>query len=142
MNIRLMAGLLAMSMISGCASIYTDATQAVTLITTCANSTRVIQSQCTLRTPRGAQTISTPGAVELSRTDQRVSIECESPETGKGRAEISSRENLNWAGNLNPWNLVGTAIIGIIVDSASGATSEFPKSITIAMACPTKSASN
>jgi hypothetical protein len=131
---------LVLALLQGCATIYTDSGQGVTLITTCANSTKVVNSQCALTTPRGIQTVTTPAAVELLRTDKRVTIECDSPETGKGRAELNSSENLKWAGNLTPynlpWNLFGGAIVGIIVDSASGASSEFPKSLTISLACP------
>lgn len=127
-------------LVSGCATIYTDSGQGVTLITTCVNSTRVVKSECTLTSPRGSQTVITPAAVELARTDKRVTIECDSRETGKGRAELSSVENLKWAGNLTPynlaWNLFGGAIVGVVVDSASGASSEFPKSLTISLACP------
>jgi hypothetical protein len=130
----------ALLLLQGCATIYTDSGQGVTLITTCANSTKVVNSQCTLTTPRGVQTVITPAAVELLRTDKKVIIECDSPETGKGRAELNSSENLKWAGNLTPynlpWNLFGGAIVGIIVDSATGASSEFPTSLTISLSCP------
>jgi len=123
-------------LISGCATIYTDSTQSVTFITTCNGSTKVVPAQCTLVTPRGTQRLTTPGVVELARTDSRVSIECDSAASGLGRAELKSSSNLSWTGNFAPFiGGIAGGIVGGVVDSVSGASQEFPKSITISLAC-------
>jgi hypothetical protein len=123
-------------LLNGCATIYTDSTQSVTFITTCANSTRVVPAECAVIGPRGSQRISTPGVISLARTDTKLSVECDSPISGRGRAELAADANFKWTGNFAPFvGGIAGGIVGGLVDAASGASNEFPRSITIQLNC-------
>ena len=121
--------------IGGCATIYTDSTQPVTVMTVCEGSTRTVKTECELSGSGWRQTIITPSVVEVNRSADRIRIDCASPEIGRGTAELEASSNFKWASNINPFNLVGTAVVGVLVDYASGASNEFPKSVTIVLRC-------
>ena len=128
--------LVAAALLTGCATIYTDSTQSVTFITTCENSTRVVPAECSIIGARGTQKISTPGVISLARTDTKLSIECDSPISGRGRAELTADANFKWTGNFAPFvGGIAGGIVGGLVDVASGASNEFPRSITISLNC-------
>ena len=136
MKVRFVVGSVITCLVVGCATIYTDPTQSVTFITTCANSTRVVVAQCSITSPRGIQKLNTPGVIELSRSDTRLAIECDSPESGFGRTELRADTSLKWTGNFAPFiGGISGGIVGGLIDGASGASNEFPKSLTITLNC-------
>ncbi len=129
----------AATFLGGCATIYTDSTQSVTFITTCANSTRVVPAECSIVGARGTQKVSTPGVIGLTRADKRLAVSCESPLSGRGHAELIADANFKWTGNFAPFvGGIAGGIVGGLVDAASGASNEFPKSITIQLNCVEK----
>ena len=125
--------------LSGCATIYSEPTQPVTFITTCANSTKVIAAQCQISTPKGTRSITTPGVIELSRTDAKVEVICTSANAAVGQTDVKPSDSLIWATNFVPFAIFYggfiTGIVGSVVDSATGASNDFPKSVTVALNC-------
>ncbi|MFZ9015346.1 MAG: hypothetical protein ACO21T_14990 [Alphaproteobacteria bacterium] len=89
-----------------------------TVMTACDGYSRIVKTECELSGPGWRQTIYTPSVVEVNRSADRIRIDCNSPEIGRGTAELEASSNFKWVGNINPFNLVGTAVIGDIVDSA------------------------
>lgn len=74
----------------------------------------------------------TPGTVTLSRSSRSVQIACRRPEAPAdapaGQATVTPE--------LNPWlfgNILFGGLIGIIVDSSTGAIGRYPDSVTVAM---------
>jgi hypothetical protein len=115
--------------IGGCATIAGDTSQSISLITTCEGSTAIVHAQCQLSNARGVRSITTPGTVEVPRAAGDLTITCESL-GARGQATLSASGKWSTAGNL-----VMGGLVGVGVDLVSGASFEYPKEVTLQMAC-------
>jgi len=127
--VRSLPAICVIPFIAGCATFMGETGQPIELITTCQGSTTVLSSECSVSNSRGTQTVMTPTMIEVSRAAGDLTIHCATPEA-QGGAILSATGNWNTAGNI----LLGGAV-GIVVDLASGAGFEYPKSIAISMQC-------
>jgi hypothetical protein len=122
---RAIAGLLAVLVLPGCASIVTGTSQTMALASEPAGAT------CKLE--RGGETIGfvnqTPSTASFSKSSKPIVVSC--AEEAKNLRGVSTVQP-----NIQPWffgNLLLGGIVGIIVDASSGAISEYPSSTTVVM---------
>ncbi len=114
----------ALFFVSGCATVIKGSDQSVTIIT---DPTGAV---CELE--RDGTTIAvinpTPGTAEIDRDKDMVLVTCERESYETSVAQLSSEFTGYTFGNL----LLG-GFIGVAVDAASGANSQYPDSITVIM---------
>ncbi|MGE5161175.1 MAG: hypothetical protein ACM3O5_06695 [Betaproteobacteria bacterium] len=114
--------LLAMAMLSGCATLTTSSSQTVTMTTDPAGAA------CTFK--RDGQVIGvvnpTPGSLSVSKSHTAIDVSCAKEGFIDARGSVGSKFQAMTFGNI----LFG-GIIGIAVDAASGATAEYEPTITI-----------
>jgi hypothetical protein len=109
--------------LSGCASIMKGSTQNIAI-----TSPPATGAHCTLTNPRGSWTVVTPGTVEVKRSKANIEIVCRREGFQDATAFIPSGFQ-NWTtGNL----LIG-GVIGLGIDSATGATNDYPAAFAVPM---------
>ncbi len=117
--------LLSLALLSACATMVEGTTDTVTLSSTPEGAT------CTLE--RGGERIgavaSTPGSVSLSKSRNDLVVQCSKPGYRPETKVVQSSFTGTTFGNL----LLG-GVVGVVVDAASGANSQYPKDIRIDMA--------
>lgn len=119
------AGALAISLLSGCASIVSGTNQSVTVDTpSCA------AALCKLTNDKGEWAVTTPGSVVVHRAYGPLSIICAKEGFTSGVASVNSTTKGMAFGNL----LFG-GIIGAGVDMGTGAAYDYPTSIMVPMTC-------
>lgn len=114
--------LLAMVLLSGCATLTTSSSQAVTM------TTEPPGAVCTFK--REGQVIGivnpTPGSLSVSKSHTAIDVSCAKEGYLDATGSVGSRFQAMTFGNI----LFG-GIIGVVVDAASGATAEYEPTITI-----------
>ncbi len=114
--------LLAMALLSGCATLTTSSSQTVTMTTEPAGAA------CTFK--REGQVIGvvnpTPGSLSVSKSHSAIDVSCSKEGFLDATGSVGSKFQAMTFGNI----LFG-GIIGIVVDAASGATAEYEPTITI-----------
>lgn len=119
------AGALAISMLSGCASIVSGTNQSITVDTPgCA------AASCKLTNDKGEWAVTTPGSVVVHRAYGPLSIICSKEGFPSGTATANSSTKGMAFGNI----LFG-GIIGAGVDMGTGAAYDYPTSIMVPMTC-------
>jgi len=88
----------------------------------------VTGAACTVMTPAGPQTVSTPGVFILQKSSAALPVKCIKPGYHEGGGILGSTFEAMTAGNL----IVG-GVIGIGVDAVSGAIHKYPDAIAIPM---------
>jgi hypothetical protein len=105
-----------------CATITTGTSQPVTVMSEPAGATCELQ--------REGATVGvvnpTPGTVQISKSSRDMTIRCTRPGYSPGLASVASQMQGMTAGNI----LIG-GFIGLGIDAASGALSQYPTNVTV-----------
>lgn len=123
----LIASLLAVACLSGCASIVTGHNQTLS-IDARARDSQVTDATCTLANDKGTWFVKTPGSVTVRRSFQDLSAKCEKDGISPGFASIRSSTKGMAFGNI----LFG-GVIGAGVDIGTGAAYDYPALIVVTM---------
>jgi hypothetical protein len=115
--------------LSGCASIIKGQSQEIAITTPPATG-----ASCTLTSPRGQWTVTTPAAVTVKRSKKDVQIHCTKDGYQDASATIPSDFEL-WALG----NLLAGGVIGVGVDASTGAINKYPSTFEVPMS-PSKAA--
>lgn len=119
---RAALALLAVALLSGCATLTTSSSQTVTM------TTEPPGAACTFK--RDGQVIGvvnpTPGSLSVSKSHTAIDVSCVKEGFVDATGSVGSKFQAMTFGNI----LFG-GIIGIVVDAASGATAEYEPTITI-----------
>lgn len=121
---KIVSALLMAALLPACATVTTGTTQGISVITDPPGAT------CELR--RGGATVSvvnpTPGTANVSKSNQAIEMACSRPGTMAATRTITSEFQGMTAGNI----LLG-GVIGLAVDAASGAMTQYPATVTLVM---------
>jgi hypothetical protein len=121
---RVVLGLCLVIIVAACATITTGNDQPVSVNTPGAEG-----AQCELTSKRiGTVYLKTPGTITLKKSKYDIEVKCTKECFNDGVGIIDSKFQGMTAGNL----LLG-GIVGIMVDSASGAHRKYDKSVDIQM---------
>lgn len=119
---------LALGLLSGCASITGSQNQPVSVETRDLNGVEVKRAECKLNNNKGQWYVSTPGTVAIVRSSEDLLVTCEKDnfETGYANA-VSSVKGMMFG------NIIFGGVIGAVVDHAEGAGYEYPNLIPVVM---------
>src|SRR5438067_666925 len=110
-------------LLTGCATITKGTTQSVAI-----DTPGVPGATCTITTQNGPQMVTTPGTVVLTKGSTALPIQCTKECYLMGSSIIPSNTEAMAAGNV-----VFGGLIGLGVDTASGAINKYPDIVTVAM---------
>jgi hypothetical protein len=127
MNYRLLAGIAAVAVLPGCASITTGNTQPISVETKQAGQA-VTGASCKLENDKGAWFVTTPGSVTVRRSIADMMVSCTKQGAPDGRASVKSSTKAMAFGNV-----IFGGVIGAVVDVASGAAYDYPSIFNIEM---------
>ena len=116
------------SLATGCASITTGQTQAISVETRDLQGKQVSGASCKLMNDKGIFFVTTPGTIGIQRSYGDVLVNCTKEQTEPGSASFKSSTKGMAFGNI----LVG-GIIGAAVDVGTGAAYDYPSLLTIIM---------
>lgn len=112
-------------MLSGCSTLTTGTTQAVSLATPGADG-----ANCELTSPEiGTINVVSPAQVMLSKSQHSVKVVCRKECHAEGQGIINSSFEEMTAGNI----LIG-GVVGVAVDASSGAMNKYDPRVEIPMA--------
>ena len=117
----------ALLILSGCASVTGTTGQSVS-VETRQQAQQVSGANCELTNSKGKWFVSTPGSVQIRRSNDDLIVICTKEGLEPGRATVSSETKGSMFGNI----LLGGGI-GAIVDHNTGAAYEYPTLIQIMM---------
>jgi hypothetical protein len=118
--------------LGGCASI-TGGTQQSVSVETRQEATQVSGAACELVNAKGKWFLTTPGSVQIQRSNDDLQVICNKPGLEAGRASVTSIVKPGMVGNF----FFG-GIIGVAIDHASGAAYDYPNMIQVLMGQMTK----
>ena len=118
---------IALLALSGCASITGSTGQSVS-VETRSQTQQVSGASCELANSKGKWFVTTPGSVQIRRSNDDLIVICTKEGLEPGRASVVSETKGSMFGNI----LFGGGI-GAIVDHNSGAAYEYPTLIQIMM---------
>jgi hypothetical protein len=121
--LRTVAALAGALLLAACATITKGTTQLVAI-----DTPGVPGATCTIQTQSGPQTVVTPGSLTLKKGSDALPIQCVKECYINGASIIPSGTESMTAGNV-----IFGGIIGLGVDSASGAMNKYPDMVTVAM---------
>ncbi|MCC8405331.1 hypothetical protein LJ655_26315 [Paraburkholderia sp. MMS20-SJTN17] len=111
---------------TGCASIVGGTNQPISVETRSTSGESIAGANCKLENPKGTWYVTTPGSVTVHRAYDDLSIYCTKTGEQPGIASVKSSTKGMAFGNI----LFG-GIIGVGVDTASGAAYDYPTLITV-----------
>ena len=112
---------------SGCASIVGGQNQSVS-VTTASDGNDVEGAKCSLQNDKGSWYATTPGSVTVRRSYGDLLVTCKLDGAAPGTASVKSTTKALAFGNV-----IFGGVIGVAVDTASGAAYDYPNSIRVAM---------
>ena len=115
----------AISLLSGCASIVSGTNQSVTV-----DTPGCVAAACKLTNDKGAWAVTTPGSVVVHRAYGPLSIVC----TKDGYPSAASMVTSTTKG-MAFGNLIFGGVIGAGVDMSTGAAYDYPTAIMVPMSC-------
>jgi hypothetical protein len=131
MNVSRLLSLLAILatslILGGCASI-TGGTQQSVSVETRQDTAQVSGAACELVNAKGKWFLSSPGSVQIQRSNDDLQVTCNKPGLETGRASVVSIMRPGMVGNF----FFG-GIIGVAIDHASGAAYDYPNMIQVMM---------
>lgn len=120
--------LLALLVVSGCASITGGSAQSVSLQTRDQAGNEVPGAACELTNNKGKWFLNTPGSTTIVRSNDDMQVVCNKAGQQPGRASVVSIVKGAMFGNI----LIGGGI-GALIDHTSGAAYEYPSFIQVLM---------
>ncbi|MDN3987959.1 hypothetical protein [Zwartia vadi] len=130
--LSLLAILAASLLLGGCASI-TGGTQQSVSVETRQETAQVSGAACELVNAKGKWFLTSPGSVQIQRSNDDLLVTCNKPGLEPGRASVTSIVKPGMVGNF----FFG-GIIGVAIDHASGAAYDYPNMIQVMMGQMTK----
>ena len=112
---------------SGCASIVGGQNQSIS-VTTASDGKEVEGAKCSLQNDKGSWYATTPGSVTVRRSYADLLVTCKLDSVAPGTASVKSTTKALAFGNA-----IFGGVIGVAVDTASGAAYDYPNSIRVAM---------
>ena len=129
MTLRLATPLLAAATaLAGCASITGSTSQSVQVTPVCEGAIRT--ASCELSNDKGRWQVAAPGSVTVQKSLAELAVTCRVGASA-GTASFVSKSNNNVAGNI----LLG-GVVGLAVDSASGAGFNYPDELPVVLRPP------
>jgi len=125
---RLVFLITAFSFLSGCASVTGTPNQSVSVQARSSNGKEVKEAACDLINKRGTWFITTPGTVQIHRSNDDLQVTCRKEGFDNGRASVVSDTKGSMFGNI----LLGGGI-GAVVDHNNGSAYEYPSFIQVTM---------
>lgn len=114
---------------TGCASIVGGTNQPISVETRSTTGESIAGANCKLENPKGTWYVTTPGSVTVHRAYDDLSIYCTKTGEQPGIASVKSSTKGMAFGNI----LFG-GLIGVGVDTATGAAYDYPTMITVQLA--------
>lgn len=118
----------ALTSLTGCASIVNGQNQSVSVETRSDSGGQVSGANCKLSNNKGTWYVTTPGSTTVNRSYEDLAVRCERATLEPGLASVKSSTKGMAFGNI----LFG-GIIGAGVDISTGAAYDYPTLITVAM---------
>ena len=115
-------------LLSGCASVTGTPNQSISVQARGSNGKEIKEAACDLINKRGTWFITTPGTVQIHRSNDDLQITCRKEGFDNGRASVISDTKGSMFGNI----LLGGGI-GAVVDHNNGSAYEYPSFIQITM---------
>jgi hypothetical protein len=112
---------------SGCASIVGGQNQSIS-VTTASDGNDVEGAKCSLQNDKGSWYATTPGSVTVRRSYGDLLVTCRLDGVAPGTTSVKSTTKALAFGNA-----IFGGVIGVAVDTASGAAYDYPNSIRVAM---------
>ena len=116
------------SFLTGCASVTGTPNQSVSVQARGSNGKEVKEAACDLINKRGTWFMTTPGTVQIHRSNDDLQITCRKEGFDNGRASVVSDTKGSMFGNI----LLGGGI-GAVVDHNNGSAYEYPSFIQVTM---------
>ena len=126
--ILVIASILMISTLSGCASVTTSAMQPVSVKTNDSKGSVVLQAKCSLKNEKGEWSVVTPNIVSVHRAAGNLAVNCKKPGLSDGNARAISRAGAGMYGNA----IIGGGI-GALIDHSSGKAYNYPDKINVVM---------
>lgn len=123
---RLVAVGCAALVLQGCASIVNDTTNPVRFETYSQGGTEVKDMECKVENDYGAQTVKTPGTLQVRRSSKDLQIVCSKTGDADAKGVATSRVNGGMFGNI----IFGGGI-GAIIDHNKGTAYSYPQWIRL-----------
>lgn len=120
--------LLAISNLTGCASITSSAMQPVAVTAKDTEGNQLSQVDCSLRNEKGQWTVTAPNTVHVHKDSADLKVECNKPGQPVGKLRAISRAGAGMYGNI----LIGGGI-GAVVDHTSGKAYNYPNNLPVVM---------
>lgn len=117
-------------LIGGCASIFSDKTQPVMVLTACDSSNELVSASCIIENDVTRKIIISPAIVAIPKSDSDLKVTCTVNGITSNTHVFSSKIDEKFAGNLVFGGLIGAAI-----DTGTGAGFFYPKKIFIRSEC-------
>ena len=117
----------AVSILPGCATVATGTTQSI-FVDAQREGVQVADAACTLNNDKGNWTVTTPGAVTVTRAFGDMRVQCRKTGHEDGSITVASSTKGAVAGNI----LIG-GLIGVGVDVISGAAYDYPYRFEVEM---------
>lgn len=118
--------------VQGCASVTGTPNQSVSVQARASNGKEVKEAACDLINKRGTWFITTPGTVQIHRSNDDLQVTCRKDGFDNGRASVVSDTKGSMFGNI----ILGGGI-GAVVDHNNGSAYEYPSFIQVIMGTDT-----
>ena len=128
MHTKIAVSVLALALLSGCASITGSEGQSVAVSATSLEGTPVDKAECTLANDKGQWTTSAPSFVTVRRSDEDLTVTCKKPGMMDGILKAVSRAAGSMYGNI----LFGGGI-GALIDHNKGTGYNYPDRLPVKM---------
>lgn len=115
--------------LSACASVSQSNRQTVSVKTVC-EGMLVSNASCQLKNDKGEWSVSSPGAVSISKSYEGLLVRCQKG-IASGENAYISKNNVGAWGNV----LLGGGI-GYLIDTQSGSGFDYPDSVTVVLQPP------
>jgi hypothetical protein len=115
--------------LSACASVSQSNRQTVSVKTVC-EGMLVSDASCLLKNDKGEWSVSSPGAVSISKSYEGLLVRCQKG-AASGENTYISKNNVGAWGNV----LLGGGI-GYLIDTHSGSGFDYPDSVTVVLQPP------
>ena len=119
--------ILAATLCTGCASIVSGQNQSIS-VTTASDDNDIEGAKCSLQNDKGSWYATTPGSVTVRRSYGDLLVTCKLDGVTPGTASVKSTTKAMAFGNV-----IFGGVIGVAVDTASGAAYDYPNTIRVAM---------
>jgi hypothetical protein len=128
LSIKFLFAIVIISLLSACASVTGTTGQSISVQTRGKNGKEVKDAACDLTNSKGTWYVTTPGSIQIRRSNDDMQVICRKDGLDTGRASVVSDTKGSMFGNI----LLGGGI-GAIVDHNNGSAYEYPTLIQIIM---------